>query len=121
MIKLTVFTAILASLLWVSDTFLFPELVHFHKWLILGFFFLLSLVIQRIIERAAIKNPSKIMSYYFGTLLLRLLLSVLFIGYFIFIKVDDVFIFVINFFIFYLLYVGFEINSLLANLRRNSQ
>ncbi len=95
--------------------------IHPTIWIMLAFFFIVSLISHYIIEIGVKKKKGNMMNYYFSTMLVRLLLSIAFIGFFVYSKTEDIFLFVANFFILYLLFVGFEIYWLLTNLRRNSK
>lgn len=120
MLKILGFTAIVAAGLYVAEKVV-PAYVHPEKWTLLVFFFALSLISHRITERGIQKNKDNLVMYYFSTMLLRLVVSIGVLVYFMYTKTPDIFLLVINFFILYLLFVAFEINWLLSNLRRNSE
>lgn len=119
MLKIIIFTIILATLIFVANQFLIPSLIHTEVWVMLGFFFVLALIGHRIIEIAFRRNKDNVAIFYFIVMLIRLLISIVFIVIFLYKGVPDRLLFAANFFILYLLYVAFEINSLLTNLRRN--
>ena len=121
MIKITVFTGILALLIFLANRFLVPYFIHSEIWIILGFFFALAIMGHRITQIAFERNSDSVAIYYFVVMLIRLLISVIFIAVFLYKGTSDRILFVSNFFILYLLFLAFEIKSLLTNLRRNSR
>jgi hypothetical protein len=121
MLKLILFTIILAILLYIADHFFIPSLIHAEIWVILGFFFALAIMGHRITQIAFQRNKDNVAIYYFVVMLIRLLISAVFIAIYLYKGIQDKMVFIGNFFILYLLYVAFEINSLLTNLRRNSR
>ncbi|QHT69027.1 hypothetical protein GXP67_21435 [Rhodocytophaga rosea] len=120
MLKLLGFTAVIAAGLYIAEKTI-PAYVHPEKWTLLIFFVALSLISHRITQRGVQKNKDNLVLYYFSTMLLRLVVSIGVLVYYMYTKTPDIFLLVINFFILYLLFVGFEINWLLTNLRRNSE
>ncbi len=121
MIKIFLLTACLAGIIFLADHFFPSMFIHPAIWVMLAFFLIVALISHYITEIGVRKRKDNIVNYYFSTMLLRLLLSIAFIGFFVYSKAEDIFLFVANFFILYLLYVGFEIYWLLTNLRRNSK
>jgi O-antigen/teichoic acid export membrane protein len=121
MLKLLIFTVIVAIVLFVTGQYIAPEYIHPQVWLLLAFFFALALVSHRITSRGVQKNKDNMVVYYFSTMLIRLVVSIGVLLYFMYTKTPEIFLLVFNFFILYLFYMGFEINWLLTNLRRNSK
>jgi hypothetical protein len=121
MTKIFIFTAILAAVIYLASEFLVPNFIHTEIWVMLGFFFALAVMGHRIIQVALRNNPDNAAIYYFVVMLIRLLISAVFIAIYLYKGLSDKVVFIANFFILYLLFVAFEINSLLTNLRRNSR
>ena len=121
MIKLLLLTAFLAIIVFLADQLLDWTFIHPAIWVMLVFFLIVSLISHYITQIGVRKKDANVINYYFSTMLIRLLLSIAFIGFYVYTKEEDIFLFVANFFILYLLYVGFEIYWLLTNLRRNSK
>jgi small-conductance mechanosensitive channel len=126
MIKILIFTAILAIAIFVAEQFLIPGFIHTAIWVMLGYFFVLSVLGHRIVEKGIRSNQDNIVLYYFTVMLIRLLVSAIFIAGYLYIGTREIgtreiTIFIANFFILYLLYVTFEIKTLLTNLQRNSK
>lgn len=120
MLKLLGFTAVVAAGLYIAEKMV-PAYVHPEKWTLLVFFVVLALISHRVTSRGIEKNKDNLVVYYFSTMLLRLVVSIGVLVFYMYTKTPDIFLLVINFFILYLLFVGFEINWLLTNLRRNSK
>jgi hypothetical protein len=64
-------------------------------------------------------NREKFVQFYLSTVVGRLILSVIFIGAFLYAGLTDSVLFIINFFALYLFYTSFEIYGLYRNLRRD--
>lgn len=117
--SLLFFSAALAGLI-IVGTFLIPSLIHPARWIILAFLFFLAFGVQLAIQWITSSRTEQWVGYYLGIIVTRLILSVLYLGYFIFSRTHQLHLFIGNFFVLYLCYTGFEIYWLLANLRRNS-
>ena len=63
------------------------------------------------------KNRENFVQYYLGSVTGRLILSLIFIGTFVYLGTSDINTFIIDFFVLYLCYTGFEIFGLFSNLR----
>ncbi len=120
MIRLLVFSLALAGFWFFIDT-IFPDWVHPHIWLMLGFLGVISLAGHAYLQWRLKLDADNIMSPYLLLTGLRLLTSLGFIIFFIKNSTSDIFVFLLNFFLTYFLYVGFEIYWLVSNLRRNFQ
>lgn len=119
MLSVVIFTLILGGVVWGLD-WAADSWVHPYCGWVLLFFFLITLVGHWFTERGLKRNRENFMSIYLGVTGFRLLISILFIGIFIYKRIPDLYVFVINFFVLYLSYVGFEIRGVLGNLRRDS-
>ena len=116
---LLIFTGIVAVLLGLADYAGLPY-VHAGKWVMLGFLFALSLGVIALQQWVTRHQAKDWVIYYLGIIVGRLVISICFLGYFIFSKEPGLYTFIANFFVLYLSFTGFEIYALLANLRRNS-
>ena len=117
--KFILFSAGLALGLGLADYF-GVSFIHPYKWLIFAFLLLVALGVHGIIEWVTRKHAQDWVIYYLGIVVGRLLLSIGFLAWFIFTDTPAIYHFVGNFFVLYLCYSGFEIYTLLGNLRRNS-
>lgn len=97
--------------------FLVPDFIYHQVWIIMVFFFLLTLISMEIIARMSRKNPKNFLAIYFSAMLGRLFISIIFATIFILTDRAHVFNFAINFLILYLLFLGFEIYGIITNLR----
>jgi hypothetical protein len=96
------------------------QYLHPQKWIILSFFFAISYLNHLLMQQGFAKNRENFVQFYLGSVVARLILSLLFIGTFVYFGTPDINIFIINFFVLYLFYTGFEIFGLYSNLRHFS-
>jgi uncharacterized membrane protein len=94
-------------------------LVHPLIWLILIFFIFVTGFTYYITQLGYKNDPEHFQAYYFASMGLRMLLSIGVVVLYIFFYEEGRLSFVFNFFALYFLFTGFEIYSLLANLRPN--
>ena len=88
------------------------------EW-ILFFFSLLTFLSLRMIETFSTPDGNSFTTIYFGTMVFRLFLSVTAASIFILTERENVLVFAVNFMVFYLLYLGFEIYTLFSILRHH--
>ena len=119
MLRSIIASIILAIALFLVQRFVNPIWIHPHIWYILVFFVMLSFLIHRLMEYGLRNNREKFVTFYLSTIVGRLILSIIFIGIFLYSGLTDSFTFVINFFALYLFYTCFEIYGLYCNLRRD--
>jgi hypothetical protein len=98
-------------------TFLIPQYVYHQVWIVLVFFFLLTLASLIVIEKVTRKNAKNFLAIYFSAMIARLFISIIFATIFILTDRSHVFNFAINFLFLYLLFLGFEIYGIITNLR----
>jgi drug/metabolite transporter (DMT)-like permease len=118
MLRLVIFSLLLAGFCFLLDT-IFPDWIHPQVWLMLGLLFVISLAGHAYLQRKLKQDADNIMNPYLAMTGVRLLTSLGFIIFFIKNGTPDIFVFLLNFFLIYFLYVGFEIYWLVTNLRRN--
>ncbi len=97
--------------------FIVPEYIYQQVWIILVFFFLLTLGSLLVIEKFTKKNSKNFLGVYFTAMIARLFISIIFATIFILTDRANVFNFAINFLFLYLLFLGFEIYGIITNLR----
>ncbi|MFD2785874.1 hypothetical protein [Hymenobacter rubripertinctus] len=98
-----------------------PRIVHPFTAYTFGFFFVLTLVLYRLMERLISANPDNFLVAYFGAMIARLLLSLTLVlvyllrggGH----EGSARWAFLGSFFLLYFLFAGFEVWSVLSNLR----
>jgi O-antigen/teichoic acid export membrane protein len=93
--------------------------LHPYIWYILAFFFGLSFFGHRLMDFGLRNKREKFVTFYMATITGRIILSLVFIGLFLYRGLTDSFLFVINFFALYLFYTCFEIYGLYRTLRRD--
>lgn len=95
--------------------------IHQGVYYIIAFFFFLSLIITLITNQAIQHDAQKFVTFYLATMILRLLIS---FGVLLIVLLQDLpnkFNFILNFAVAYLIFLIFEIYTLLATLRANSE
>lgn len=97
------------------------RLIHSQIWGIVIFSVILALIIV-VMNHWGLKNldPQSRTNLFLGTTVLRLLLSMGFIGITLFLGIENQILWVANFFAIYLFYLVFEIYTILSNLRQIS-
>ncbi len=114
--------SIILVILIVTDQFIQQyHLFHFTKWGLFAFFVITSVVTSLITDYGAKGDPKSFQVYYFLSMGVRVFLSIIFVFICIILRIDQIYLFVINFFVFYFLYFVFEIYFLLGNLRAKSE
>ncbi|MFD2520549.1 hypothetical protein [Emticicia soli] len=121
MSKTLILTAILVIVFFLAEAIGLGYLLHPQKWVILGFFAASAFLFSRIMELGFRENRKNFIQFYLTTVVLRLLLSIIFIGVELYRGLKQQELFVGNFFVLYLFYTIFEIWNLNSNLRRNSE
>ena len=121
MSKTLILTAILVIVFFLAEAIGLGYLLHQQKWVILGFFAASAFLFSRIMELGFRENRKNFIQFYLTTVVLRLLLSIIFIGVELYRGLKQQELFVGNFFVLYLFYTIFEIWNLNSNLRRNSE
>lgn len=100
---------------------LIPQYIYPKVWIIVLFFFILTLGSLSIIQRITSKNPGSFLNAYFGVMIGRLFISIIFAIIFILTDREHLFNFAFNFLILYLLFLGFEIYGIITNLRHQNK
>ena len=97
----------------------FNSYLHQYIWVIFVFFLALGFLNFTLMKFAFEKNKEKFIAFFMASVVLRLILSIVFLGAFIFIKLENIQLFVINFIVLYLCVLAFEIFENIRNLRQN--
>lgn len=113
-----IFTGAIA-LLTAAIYFFFPHIVYSKVWILISFFFLLTHLSIWIVQNTTRKKSSNFMAIYFSAMIARLFISIIFAAIFILIDKQHVMVFAGNFIVLYLSYLGFEIYTILTNLRHH--
>ncbi|MBC5993889.1 hypothetical protein [Pontibacter cellulosilyticus] len=117
--NLIIFSGVLAMLTGALLYFTGNQLVHDFVWYIFGFFVLVTALAFYVTRLGISYDEDNFQLYYFGSMGFRMILSIAVIFIYVYLFSENELQFVFNFFVFYFLFTGFEIYSLLANLRPN--
>jgi hypothetical protein len=115
--NLLVFTGVVGLVIGALSYFTGQALVHPFAWYILGFFLLITGATFYITRLGISYDSDNFQLYYFGSMGFRMLLSIGVVFIYVYLFAENELQFVLNFFVLYFLFTGFEIFSLLANLR----
>ncbi|SNS08712.1 hypothetical protein SAMN06295967_10385 [Belliella buryatensis] len=120
-IRILLLTLVLAGVIYMFQNYIQPAWIHDSIWKILSFFALLTWVtgtfVHYLIKLSKENSPNILL----GATAIRFLASLGFIVIYLFLDVENIILFVINFFIIYLFYLIFDIYGLIANLRPHSK
>ncbi len=98
-----------------------PEWIYnLYIWLI-GYFIIITFASLVVVDKAIEKDPENIARNYFGAMIFRLFVSVLVALLFIYFDRENSTVFAGNFIVLYLMFLGFEIYALMANLQAQSE
>lgn len=110
---------IIATVIYSLQHFEHSQLIHEHIWIVFVFFLALGFLNIQLMKMAFEKNKEKFITFFMASVVLRLILSLIFLGVFIFVKLENIQLFAINFFVLYLCVLVFEIFENSRNLRQN--
>lgn len=119
--NLVLLSILVAAVLAVLIYFTRYELVHPLAYLILLFFALITLGAFYAIDRGSKADPGSFQMYFMGSSVLRVLLCMTVVFIYVFLARERELQFALNFFALYFVFTGFEIYSILSNLRRISK
>jgi hypothetical protein len=115
--NLGILTAILCVVIGALIHFYGFALIHHMIWYILGFFVFVTGFTFYLTQLGYKNDPENFQVYYFASMGFLFVLSIGVISLYAYFFKEGRLQFVFNFFVLYFLYTGFEIYSLLANLR----
>ncbi|GHA65955.1 hypothetical protein [Pontibacter akesuensis] len=108
-------TAILCVITGALLQFTGYALVHPYVWYILLFFILITGFTYYLTQLGYKNDPDNFQAYYFASMGFRMLMSLGVVGIYAWFFEEGRMAFVLNFFVLYFVYTGFEIYSILAN------
>ncbi|AFK05436.1 hypothetical protein Emtol_4313 [Emticicia oligotrophica DSM 17448] len=120
MLRTLIFTVFFIIVFFLAKYFGVDSFLHPKRWLILGFFVAFSFLMHRLIDMGLQGKEKNFIAFYLAATVLRLILSLVFIGIELYFGLQQQELFIINFFVLYLFYTVFEIWNLSRNLRQNS-
>ncbi|GAB4107607.1 hypothetical protein GCM10028791_00530 [Echinicola sediminis] len=118
--SLVILTGIVVLLVFLIQ-YLMPDWVHSRVWQVIIFYFGLMLVSGQLIQLLLKQSKDNSVNIALGATVFRFLASLIFIAICLFLKIDNKILFFANFFVVYLLYLLFDIYSLITNLRPHSK
>lgn len=119
-LKLLLFSLLIAGVVYSLQEFVKPEWVHETMWIILSFFVILTWLTGMFTNYLLALSKENSVSIILGGIGIRFLASVGFVAVLLFMGVENLILFVVNFFIIYFFYLLFDIYTLISNLRPNS-
>jgi hypothetical protein len=119
-LKLLVFSLLIAGIIYLLQEFIKPEWVHETMWIILSFFVILTWLTGMFTHYLLELSKENSVSIILGGIVIRFLASIGFVAILLFMGVENLILFVVNFFIIYFFYLLFDIYTLISNLRPNS-
>ncbi|WP_186753887.1 hypothetical protein [Echinicola salinicaeni] len=117
LVVLTLFIVVLTLIL----QYFLPNVIHPRVWQIIIFYFVLMLLSGQLIQFLLKQSEENSVAITLGATILRFLASLIFIAIVLFTKLDAKILFFADFFVIYLLYLLFDIYSLITNLRPHSK
>jgi hypothetical protein len=113
--NLLIFTGVVSVTIGLLSYYTGTALVHPFIWYILGFFVVVTTGAYYITRLGISYDKDNFQLYFFGSMGLRMILSIGVIFVYVFLFSENELQFVFNFFVLYFLFTGFEIYSILAN------
>jgi O-antigen/teichoic acid export membrane protein len=120
MLQSLILTFLLGIVFFLARYFQADAWIHPFAGYMLLFFLAISYLIHRLMEVGMRNKREKFVEFYLSTVVVRLLLCIVFVGVSFYLGIDDIPLFISNFFALYLFYTFFEIYGLYRNLRRDS-
>nr|WP_230679969.1 hypothetical protein [Pontibacter sp. 172403-2] len=114
-----IFSGVVGLVIGALAYFTGQALVHTYVWYVLAFFVFITALTFYITRLGISYDNENFQLYYFGSMGFRMLLSIGVVFIYVYLFSENELQFVLNFFVLYFLFTGFEIYSLLANLRPN--
>ena len=111
-----VITMVAAGLILLFSSFL-PQIIHESIWSIFGFVVILSYLLSVVTQWLYLKSPENLLSLKLLGMVIRILSSLGFIGILAVLDLENIILFIANFFIIFLFYLIFDIYIFISNLR----
>lgn len=120
-LKLILLSLLLGGVIYVIQQYIKPVWIHESMWTIMAFFIILTWITGMFTHYLLQLSKENSVSILLGGIGLRLLSSIGFVAVMLMLGVENIILFIVNFFIVYFLYLLFDIYMLIANLRPNSR
>ena len=111
-----VITMVVAGLILLFSSFL-PQIIHESIWSIFGFVVILSYLLSVVTQWLYLKSPENLLSLKLLGMVIRILSSLGFIGILAVLDLENIILFIANFFIIFLFYLIFDLYIFISNLR----
>jgi hypothetical protein len=111
-----IITMVVAGLILLFIFFL-PQIIHESIWSIFGFVAGLAYLLSIVTRWLYLKSPENLLSLKLLGMIIRILSSLGFIGILVVLGLENIILFIANFFIIFLFYMIFDIYIFISNLR----
>ncbi len=111
-----IITMVVAGLILLFSFFL-PQIIHESIWSIFGFVAGLAYLLSIVTRWLYLKSPENLLSLKLLGMIIRILSSLGFIGILVVLGLENIILFIANFFIIFLFYMVFDIYIFISNLR----
>ena len=111
-----IITIVLVGLILLFRSML-PQIIHESIWIIFGFVAGLSYLLGFFTQWLYLKSPENLLSLKLLGMIIRILSSLGFVGILVFLGLENIILFIANFFIIFLFYMIFDIYIFISNLR----
>ena len=115
-----IISMVVAGLILLFSLFL-PQIIHESIWSIFGFVAGLAYLLAVVTRWLYLKSPENLLSLKLLGMIIRILSSLGFIGILVVLDLENIILFIANFFIIFLSYMIFDIYYFISNLRPNSK
>ena len=115
-----IITMVVAGLILLFSFFL-PQIIHESIWSIFGFVAGLAYFLTVVTRWLYLKSPENLLSLKLLGMIIRILSSLGFIGILVVLGLENIILFIANFFLIFLFYMIFDIYIFISNLRPNSK
>ena len=115
-----IITMVVAGLILLLNFFL-PQIIHESIWSIFGFVAGLAYFLTVVTRWLYLKSPENLLSLKLLGMIIRILSSLGFIAILVVLGLENIILFIANFFLIFLFYMIFDIYIFISNLRPNSK
>ncbi|MGY6520275.1 MAG: hypothetical protein ACXIUD_00990 [Mongoliitalea sp.] len=116
-VRLLIYSLIIGGLVYLLQEYIKPSWVHETVWTTISFFLILTWLTSAFSHYLISINQENSVNIMLGALGIRFLGSLGYIGIMLFLGVENIILFVANFFAIYLFYLLFDMYGLITNLR----
>jgi hypothetical protein len=119
MLRTAIFTGAIGIVFFAVERLGFGSVLPSEKWFILAFFFAVYVFQHRLLEFGTDNDNKSFIQFFMASTVFRLVLSVVFVGLFLYFGIKNTKTFIITFIVLYLFYTCFEIYGISTKLRRD--